>query len=122
MRTKPVIPLAFRALRAGAVDFPPPPSDHILESVARAERRMGNLNGPGLPKRVFDTRLAKLPEGESEVMEQMLLGRLNKELPSIWISAPGPSKYTGRVFLRKCRCAALPTCFAFWPRSAILLH
>lgn len=62
---------------------------------------MGNLNGPGLPKRVFDTRLAKLTEGESEVMEQMLLGRLNKELPRIWISAPGPSKYTGRVFFEK---------------------
>lgn len=95
------IPLAVKALRAGAVDFLEKPThpDHILESVALAERRVGNLNGPGLPKQVVDTRLAKLTERERQVMEQMLLGRLNKEIAKdLDISRRTVEVHRSRVF------------------------
>lgn len=76
------IPVAVRSMKAGAIDFieKPAPIDHLLESIRLAGDVLANRPVREVPKQIVHERLAKLTEREREVLEHLILGRLNKEI------------------------------------------
>ncbi|MDG1211211.1 MAG: response regulator [Paracoccaceae bacterium] len=76
------IPVAVKAMRAGAIDFIEKPAqvDQLLTAVKRAELHLNGQAPPKPPKEVIEQRLAKLTEREREVLGLLLSGSLNKEI------------------------------------------
>ena len=72
------VPLAVRAMRAGARDFIEKPFNHqhLLASIKQALEAPADL--PSAPAPVVQERMAELTAREREVMEQMVLGHPNK--------------------------------------------
>lgn len=76
------IPLAVRAMRAGAVDFIEKPAqiEQLLSAIARAEQHLSGQAPITPPKHVVAERASKLTDREREVLDHLLLGKLNKEI------------------------------------------
>jgi two-component system response regulator FixJ len=74
------VPLAVRALKAGAVDFLEKPfeGDAILESVARALELSSQNRDQVSLTRLAAERVASLTGREREVLEHLVAGRSNK--------------------------------------------
>lgn len=77
------VPAAVRAMRAGAIDFieKPAPEARLLAAVeeARATTIAGRPRRV-VPREVVAERLATLTPREREVLDHLVLGRLNKEI------------------------------------------
>lgn len=76
------VPVAVQSMRSGALDFieKPPMADHLLEAVNAAGCLLFDRAPPVISKRVVANRLAKLTDREREVLQHLLLGKLNKEI------------------------------------------
>lgn len=76
------VPIAVRAMRAGAIEFIEKPAEEkqILSAIATASGMLFNRQ-PGLvSKKIIADRLSKLTDREREVLNHLLLGKLNKEI------------------------------------------
>jgi len=76
------IPMSVRAMKHGAVDFlvKPVEQEILLDTLDRALRRFDEEESSRLHRDWFKSRLALLTERERQVMEQVLLGHLNKQI------------------------------------------
>ncbi len=76
------VPVAVKAMRAGAIDFIEKPTqvDQLLTAIKRAELHLSGQSPPKPPREIIEERLAKLTEREREVLGLLLSGRLNKEI------------------------------------------
>lgn len=76
------VPIAVQSMRAGAIDFieKPAKAGEILEAISLAAGMLFNRQPVALSKKVVADRLARLTDREREVMHQLLLGKLNKEI------------------------------------------
>lgn len=76
------VPIAVKAMRAGAVDFVEKPAevDQLLTAIRRAELHLSGKTAPKPPKQVIEERLSKLTDREREVLGHLLNGSLNKEI------------------------------------------
>lgn len=76
------VPVAVRAMRAGAIDFieKPAGSEDILAAIKLAEGTLFNRQPTMVPKKIVADRMAKLTDRERSVMHHLLLGKLNKEI------------------------------------------
>jgi two-component system response regulator FixJ len=76
------VPLAVRAMKAGAVDFIEKPfaSEAILESVATAFSRLVTRSETDAATEAAQTKLALLSPREREVLERLLAGLPNKSI------------------------------------------
>ena len=74
------VPLAVRAMKAGAVDFIEKPfDDDILRaSIARGIAKSKRMRGESALTQEVETRIAELTAREREVMEHLVAGRPNK--------------------------------------------
>jgi two-component system response regulator FixJ len=74
------VPLAVRAMKAGAVDFLEKPfgDDILLESIARAEELAHAANTDAVNRRAIEEKLAQLTERERQVLDLLVLGKANK--------------------------------------------
>ncbi len=71
------IPMAVKAMRAGAFDFITKPfhNQTILEQIQRAIRQQNSSPSP-----LFAKRLATLSARERTILEYMMAGKMNKEI------------------------------------------
>lgn len=78
------VPVAVKAMRSGAIDFieKPPSEENLLEAVKLASGLLFNRRPPILSKKIIANRLEKLTDRERDVLDQLLLGKLNKEIAS----------------------------------------
>lgn len=78
------IPIAVKAMRAGAIDFIEKPASEvaILDAVGVASGILFNRQPNIVSKKIVADRLANLTEREREVLNHLLLGKLNKEIAS----------------------------------------
>lgn len=76
------VPIAVKAMRAGAIDFIEKPASEgqILEAVEAAAGLLFHRQITVFPQKIIASRLAKLTDREREVLDQLLLGKLNKEI------------------------------------------
>ncbi len=76
------VPIAVRAMKAGAVDFIEKPAqvDQLLEAVQLAGAVLTNRSVPRVPDEVVADRMSRLTEREREVLQHLVLGKLNKEI------------------------------------------
>lgn len=76
------VPIAVKAMRAGAIDFIEKPAkpDQLLEAVLAAGGLVHNTALEAIPKSVVADRLSRLTDRESEVLRCLLDGKLNKEI------------------------------------------
>jgi two-component system, LuxR family, response regulator FixJ len=76
------VPIAVQALRAGAVDFIEKPAapHRLLESIRLAGGPAYGHPYPNIPKTIVSNRLSKLTARERDVLDLLLLGKLNKEI------------------------------------------
>jgi two-component system, LuxR family, response regulator FixJ len=74
------VPLAVRAMKAGAVDFIEKPFDEelILASVKRALAMSGQSRSQASLARSAEQHIAELTSRERQVLEQLVVGRSNK--------------------------------------------
>lgn len=74
------VPLAVRAMKAGAIDFIEKPFDGemMLDSVRRAIAYSKQSKGQAELAKVASERIAALTGREREVLEQLVVGRANK--------------------------------------------
>ena len=74
------VPLAVRAMKAGAVDFIEKPFDDeaLRSSIARALEQSRRSRGESAAAQEAETRIAQLTVREREVMEHLVAGRPNK--------------------------------------------
>jgi two-component system, LuxR family, response regulator FixJ len=74
------VPLAVRAMRAGAVDFLEKPFDDelLLDSVRRALSLSAETRSKALTARVAKDRIDLLTERERQVLAQLIAGHANK--------------------------------------------
>jgi two-component system response regulator FixJ len=74
------VPLAVRAMKAGAVDFLEKPFDDetLLLSVRRASREASSVESRIAARQDAKTRLAELTRREREVLDLVVAGRANK--------------------------------------------
>jgi two-component system response regulator FixJ len=74
------VPLAVRAMKAGAVDFIEKPfDDHVLRaSIERGIAQSKRTRGESALTQEVETRMAELTAREREVMEHLVAGRPNK--------------------------------------------
>jgi len=79
------VPMAVRAIKNGALDFlEKPASERVLLSVlAHARKAALSQPPPPVAPRVVAERLARLTGRERQVLDQMLLGRTNKEIARV---------------------------------------
>ncbi|MDA8585545.1 response regulator [Rhodobacteraceae bacterium] len=76
------VPIAVKAMRAGAIDFieKPASEDQILAAIQTATGMLFNRQPSVISKKIIASRLEKLTDREREVLDQLLLGKLNKEI------------------------------------------
>jgi FixJ family two-component response regulator len=76
------IPMSVRAMKHGAVDFlvKPVAEDVLFQALDQAIRRYVAETGTRHNRESIMARLARLSEREREVLEQVLRGRLNKQI------------------------------------------
>lgn len=76
------VSIAVQAMRAGAIDFIEKPAEEtrLLEAIEMARATLFDRKPPDVPKKVIADRLSKLTEREREVLNHLLLGKLNKEI------------------------------------------
>lgn len=76
------VPIAVKAMRAGAIDFieKPASEDQILEAVKTASGMLFNRQPVLVSKKMIASRLEKLTDRERDVLDQLLMGKLNKEI------------------------------------------
>lgn len=76
------VPLAVRAMKAGAIDFIEKPGTEaqILEAIALASDVIANRQPPPLPPDEVAERLARLTQREREVLDHLVLGETNKAI------------------------------------------
>ena len=76
------VPVAVKAMRAGAIDFieKPASEDQILEALKIAAAILLKRQPTIVSKKIVASRLEKLTERERDVLDQLLLGKLNKEI------------------------------------------
>jgi two-component system, LuxR family, response regulator FixJ len=76
------VPAAVRAMRQGAIDFIEKPVDeaHLLSAIEEARAVLTNRPRRSVPREVVAERLARLTPREREVLDHLVLGRLNKEI------------------------------------------
>ena len=92
-RLHPALPIVFltgtgdiargvQAMKAGAVDFltKPVESAALLEAVVRARAKDEKARGEQTDKEVFDRLIARLTPRERQVLDYVVLGRLNKQI------------------------------------------
>jgi two-component system response regulator FixJ len=74
------VPLAVRAMKAGAVDFLEKPFDDelLLESIKRALALSGGSRSQASLTQAAETRIAQLTPRERQVLEHLVVGRANK--------------------------------------------
>src|SRR6476646_4649885 len=74
------VPLAVRAMKAGAVDFIEKPFDEqlILDSVGRAIARSKESRSQASLSQAAESRIAMLTARERQVLEHLVAGRANK--------------------------------------------
>ncbi len=76
------VQVAVKAMRAGAIDFieKPASQEQLLEAVGMVSGLLFNRQPPIISKKIVASRLDKLTDREREVLDQLLLGKLNKEI------------------------------------------
>lgn len=76
------VPIAVKAMRAGAIDFieKPASQEEILDAITIASGLLFNKKPPLVSKKIIASRLEKLTDRERDVLDQLLLGKLNKEI------------------------------------------
>ena len=76
------VPLAVKAMRAGAVDFIEKPftKEVILDSIHRALASCTQVRRTGLSNDDLAARTVRLTPREREVLERLVLGQLNKQI------------------------------------------
>jgi FixJ family two-component response regulator len=104
------VPLAVRAMRAGAVDFLTKPfvADRLLDAIRSAIGRSSAARGDAEHLRTLRERHASLSRREREVMALVVAGRLNKQVGGeLGISLITVKAHRGRV-MRKMQAGSLP--------------
>lgn len=78
------VPIAVKAMRAGAIDFIEKPASEaqLLDGLRIAADLLFNRKPPVVPKKIVASRLDKLTDRERDVLDHLLLGKLNKEIAS----------------------------------------
>ena len=73
---------SVRAMKAGAVDFLTKPVDgtQLLTAVDRARQKDEEARGARTNQEVFDQMIARLTPRERQVLDHVVLGRLNKQI------------------------------------------
>jgi len=73
---------SVRAMKAGAVDFLTKPVDatQLLAAVDRARQKDEEVRGARTNREVFDRLIGRLTPRERQVMDHVVLGRLNKQI------------------------------------------
>lgn len=76
------VPEAVRAIKAGAVDFIEKPADGraLLTALEEARAILRNQPRPTIPAAEVTRRLSLLTTREREVLDHLVLGRINKEI------------------------------------------
>jgi len=76
------VPMAVRAVKAGAVEFFPKPfrDDELLEAVCKALEREQRALAKRAELAELRARRARLSERENQVLAHIALGRLNKQI------------------------------------------
>jgi FixJ family two-component response regulator len=76
------VPIAVKAMRAGAIEFIEKPAEEgqILAAVETAASMLFDRQPTLVSKKIVADRLAKLTDREREVLNHLLLGKLNKEI------------------------------------------
>ena len=94
------VPMAVRAMKAGAVDFIEKPfnDEFLLDSIRRALAVDAEQRGLQVRQAEIATRLALLTPREHEVMEMVAEGRSNKEIANaLGVSAKTVEAHRARV-------------------------
>lgn len=76
------IACSVRAMRAGAVDFLTKPVDGklLLAAIERARQKDIEMRNARTDRETFERRIARLTPREREVLDYVVLGRLNKQI------------------------------------------
>lgn len=76
------VQIAVNAMKAGAVDFIEKPSteDHLLDAIRNACRVAEHQEPHTVPGDVVAERLEKLTQREREVLDHLVMGKINKEI------------------------------------------
>jgi FixJ family two-component response regulator len=76
------IACSVRAMRAGAVDFLTKPVDgkQLLAAIERAREKDAEARNLRMDREAFDRRIARLTPREREVLDYVVLGKLNKQI------------------------------------------
>lgn len=76
------VPIAVRAMKQGAIDFIEKPADeeHLLAAIGEARAVLANRPRRTVRPEIVAERLARLTAREREVLDHLVLGRLNKEI------------------------------------------
>lgn len=76
------VPAAVTAIKAGAIDFIEKPADAsaLLSALGEARSVLRNMPRRAVPPAEVQARLELLTEREREVLDQLVLGRINKEI------------------------------------------
>ncbi len=76
------VPTSVRAMKAGAIDFLPKPVHEadLLAAIARAESKEAEARQIYCQLASIKAKLATLTQREQEVLERVVVGRLNKQI------------------------------------------
>lgn len=76
------VPAAVKAIKAGAIDFIEKPADAnaLLSALEEARAVLRNKPRSVVPPAEVQARLERLTDRERQVLEQLVLGRINKEI------------------------------------------
>lgn len=76
------VPAAVQAIKTGAIDFIEKPADEaqMLAALNEARNVLRDRPRKAIPRTEVQRRLAALTPREREVLDQLLLGRINKEI------------------------------------------
>jgi len=76
------VALAVRAMKAGALDFIEKPAREreLLAALEEARAVAASRPRPSIPPDVVEERLSRLTAREREVLDQLVLGKTNKEI------------------------------------------